>query len=109
MSIDSLGFLLSPECLLNFLSNLYPPPVGKKFQLYSVQVTGGSYHQPQPSSQAEKNYSSPQAAFFQNSIFPSRKGGGKYEMLPQLESSIKHIYSEERSVGSTRLLIELVF
>ena len=33
ISINSLGFYLSPECFLNFLSNLYVPPwLGKIFK-----------------------------------------------------------------------------
>ena len=88
--INSLVLYLSPECLLNFLWNLFVI-LEKNFQIYSIRTARKwiesehfypwalpqSKHSPKFSHplQAEENYSFPQAVFFQKSISPDRRKG----------------------------------
>ena len=39
ISLNSLGFYLSPECLLNFLWLVYSTMCGKNFPVYGVHIT----------------------------------------------------------------------
>ena len=92
ISINSLGFYLSPKCLLNFLSNLYIPPcVGKifKFMVFSFLENalnlGIFTHAFPPHSklspkflsshprQREINHS-PRLQFFENPFLQQQKG-----------------------------------
>ena len=76
---------LSPECLLNFLWNIYIPPyVGKifKFMEYWFEVfllmTLLTQNSPQVfviTPLTEGNYSFPQAAFFWKTVSPNSKSG----------------------------------
>ena len=94
-SRNSIGLYLSPECLLNFLSNFYIPPcVGKIFKfmeftfLENGLIRGIFTHAPPQSKLAPKFLSShprqkeithsPRLHFFEN-LFPStaERGGGE--------------------------------
>ena len=95
ISINFVGLYLSPECLLNFLSNfLYSTMCVKIFQIYGVHIPRKCINsryfyscssplktRPQVlaiTPKAEGNCSLPQAAFFRKSVSPnSRKGWNK--------------------------------
>ena len=98
ISINSIGFYLSPECLLNCLSNFYiPPRVGKVFKLMEFPISRkciDSRHfylclsplktQPQVlviTPKAEGNYSFPQVAIFQKSVAPSSRKRSRKDII----------------------------
>ena len=75
ISINSLGFYLFPQYLLNFLSNLYIPPCEEWIQAFLLLSPSSSLKTlPQVliiTLQVEENYPFLQAAFFRKFVSPN--------------------------------------